>query len=445
MRRSFNGIGLRWLHPVLVVLCGALLLSSGTAAGEPSDHMLPVESTVLPDHWNKVDASSRAEVLDLLARHTKANYEAIRTWQGTYAVHMQQQLSHEYVARVFGRKLEENNITPLLEYIDYTMCFATDVASDAIYRSKETQQMKFFKEGSGEPVEIPSALPVDERSVVAGDHYLHFSPKNVWKGGFEFLPDHPEAKNRRAAFREPREESMGHHFGDRMDPRHFFGFSPIQKFWQKMELYTRAMRGEAGEDQRQKASAILTVYEADSPEEKWYRLVQKLMSPEGEVYAITIFCSGAGFNPVSTLLAKDVDGKQVLTETRWQWKQFNGVYIPTWVGESAYESELKLTRMRECELVECEVNQPLVPYQFDYQGLGLKDGDMLLDKIEEVVYIMEDGEPNKLADFGDVYVPPPKPGQGTAVIRWILVASSIMFLLVGLVLFWKERRRAQTA
>ena len=90
------------------------------------------------------------------------------------------------------------------------------------------------------------------------------------------------------------------------------------------------------------------------------------------------------------------------SKIEWQWKQIEGVYIPSTIKESAYRAaggalrKEQTTRLRECAL-----NRPLSPHQFDERGLGLVDGDLVLNHVERVAYIFEGGEPVKLANFGD--------------------------------------------
>ena len=45
------------------------------------------------------------------------------------------------------------------------------------------------------------------------------------------------------------------------------------------------------------------------------------------------------------------------------------------------------------------LNQPLDPHQFDHRGLGMVDGELILDHVKRVVYVLKNGVPVKLADF----------------------------------------------
>jgi len=60
-----------------------------------------------------------------------------------------------------------------------------------------------------------------------------------------------------------------------------------------------------------------------------------------------------------------------------------------------------LSNEQQTALKDCALNQPLNPGQFDYRGLDLKDGDLILNQMERVAYIIKNGEKVKLANFGD--------------------------------------------
>ena len=53
------------------------------------------------------------------------------------------------------------------------------------------------------------------------------------------------------------------------------------------------------------------------------------------------------------------------------------------------------------KLKECALNGPLDVHQFDERGMGLADGDIILNHLERVAYIVKNGEPTKLANFGE--------------------------------------------
>ena len=54
-----------------------------------------------------------------------------------------------------------------------------------------------------------------------------------------------------------------------------------------------------------------------------------------------------------------------------------------------------MSLLHEATLEDCVVNQPLGPHQLDYEGLGLKDGDEVMDipnSDESIKYILSNGK-----------------------------------------------------
>jgi len=141
-------------------------------------------------------------------------------------------------------------------------------------------------------------------------------------------------------------------------------------------------------------------------------------------------------------VSEDKQGKQLVSTTEWRWKQFDGIYLPTWRKEVVFRKGGKdAATVLECTLESCFVNRPLGSHQFDYQGLGLKEGDLVVDKIEKRMLIMEGGQPVKLADFGEKYVPPE--ARRSALPRvWAFAISIVLFaLLIGILIARRYRRR----
>jgi dipeptidyl aminopeptidase/acylaminoacyl peptidase len=107
------------------------------------------------------------------------------------------------------------------------------------------------------------------------------------------------------------------------------------------------------------------------------------------------------------------DGK-LETKIEWQWKTIDGVYLPSTIKESAYRAaDGGLSKQQETRLKECVLNWPLGLHQFDERGLGVVDGDLVLNHLERVAYIIKGGEPVRLAKFGERSVLHPTPARRT--------------------------------
>ncbi len=170
--------------------------------------------------WKEVPVPSNVSTLKMLANQCKANYESIKTWQGTCDVEMQERLSEKFVAGTFQNSV--NRVRPLSKRSIFTSQFAIDFASNSIYRLKKTSKT-IFADDNGKEVKMLGVRPVDESTIITSEHYLHMIPNQIWPG-FKVLPDFPQARYKRAAFRDPTQEANGQNFGDLIDPRDFFTF-----------------------------------------------------------------------------------------------------------------------------------------------------------------------------------------------------------------------------
>jgi RNA polymerase sigma factor (sigma-70 family) len=361
--------------------------------------------------WIDVPLPDRLQVIEQLAAQSRGNYAKIATWQGSYSYLLRQYLDEQFVAQLqagAGKAAPPGKPQPLMQEFDSVLTFAIDAGSDSIYRDIVTSRMRFLRIGTDEEVKIPNVGAADHRSIVTPEVYLFFHPKE--RATSSFLPNHPQAQHKRRAERFPvREIRMRE--GGTPDPRDFFKFDPGNSFWTGLELYARAFRGELGADQKNVVEQRLKIGKADGPGGRWYRDQMGFTNPGGPTLWVTTFWSPqAGYNPVSTVRSHDTPDSKPESKLEWQWKQIEGVYIPSTIKESVYHAAGgALSKEQTTRLKECALNQKLSPHQFDERGLGMSDGDLVLNHLERVAYIIKGGQPVKLANFGEGSVLRPAP------------------------------------
>jgi hypothetical protein len=420
-----------------ILLC---LVSPGLAhchAAESDQRFRGRDAPGVSANWREVPLSARLAILRLLEEQTKGNYERIITWKGAYRVQAQQHLSKEAVkmnvapmVRSNPRGEQRRPASPLVQSFNYVQLFAIDISTGSVYRARDTVNLKWLDDSR--EWKIPSAVPIEERSIVTSEEYIHFPPKTVWPE-FEAVAGFPRAQYKHAAFRDAPEKAANKHFGDLMDPRCFFGLDSGAKFWEGLNLVIQGLQeGRAG---------VLSVYEAVDSRRPCYRIVRELQGPGGasKRYLTSVWDSEQGFNAVSLTASRDASGKELVTRRNWSWVRSGGVYVPAGVDEALYDARSgRLTYHREVKLEQSAVNEPLDPAQFTYKALGLRDDDLVMDRIENVCYVMHDGNLVKVADFGDKY----KPGIGKGSWLPIVLCSVTIAFLAAIVLFsWRRRAR----
>ena len=139
---------------------------------------------------------------------------------------------------------------------------------------------------------------------------------------------------------------------------------------------------------------------AEGPGGRWYWEQSRLDGSDGtkDLYLTLIWSPQAGCNPVVRLLSWDQpDGKLEVHRPSGNGRSSMASQCPRPTGLSpTMRPDGGPSLERKAELVDCVLNQPLDPHQFDEQGLGLKDGDVIVNHIDRVVYKVKDGRPVKL-------------------------------------------------
>jgi len=393
-----------------------------------------VESFVeLPSEWSQLGGEERTAAITTMADRFRANYDKLHTWEGTYFVQVKQSLSAEAVKNRFTSAFVGGEAPALVQETSYTIRFVTDLASGNLYRDKKTAAMKFTRDGTNETVSIPNIAPVDGRSVLTTEHYVFFDPTIVWPQ-FATVRGNPKALNKRAAFRKP-PEVVDRSYGDLINPCVAFRTSDNRHLWEELAGLVKGLRGEMGGEARESLDESLSVSVGSGPRGLWHRLNQTFKESESTIHMSLAWSPES--TPVDLSLVAGENRDHPLRRLQWTWRLVNGIYCPEKVKDTVYarSGNGQLSIERALELRECAVNQPVQVSRFSYQGLGMKDGDLVMDEIEKACYLIEGGEPQKLANYNAINR---QPGSGLSSLpRWKLVLFSsvlVIFLLALLIL-----------
>jgi RNA polymerase sigma factor (sigma-70 family) len=376
-------------------------LATQEAAAKEPPHRPPLrDSKAVPSDlaWVNVAPEKWGDVLEMLAARSRANYENIRSWQGTYRIAFSQYLNAN-TAGMMGARPIQGRIEPLIQEFEFTVQFAADLPGRRYFQDKTTQSMRFRRVSKDEPVTIRNVGPADGRMFTDGTTLVDFNP--IERATTAFLPDHPEAQNKRLVRHWTAEESRGRTSPTDSDPRQFFG-TPHTMLWTGPQLYADALRGRKGEEQLRQAATRTSLHQAEGRGGIWYWMETRLDGTGAfkSLYHTTIWSPEAGYQPVLEFMAWDQPDGKPSTRTEWAWLRRDGVYIPSKYHRTTYEVSGETFSMRQsAELVDCVLNQPLNPHQFDYEGLGIQNGDVIVDHVKRTVSVWRDGSPVKLGDF----------------------------------------------
>jgi hypothetical protein len=383
-------------------------------------------------HVTKQGLPEKIAVLKMLSLQTKANYDKIRTWAGSYSYREQWRLvGDEFKTLCNEAKISPSaNQLPVISVSCVTARFAVDFAKDSLFSAFEADRPAEVRLQTGELIKVPNVIATKVMSISTPEHYLNFMP-NV---NHMALPDYPKVAINdgvgRMAFREPSRNGKMMPWGTIFDPRFLFSFEVtlVHAWLDNFCVFT----ANATLDQRKELDNSLDVKEEHSGDNSIYTIVfgrseEKELTFDGKV----------GFNLVK-FVAKDRSNRRHRWEETWEYQKVDDVYIPANVQFVEYKSAVL---DRTVVLRECSINKPIAPTVFTYDQFGLKNGERVLDKIEGALFVYHDG---KLIPAKDM---PPPQGKNISVNtlpsrRWSLTICSIA-LVVCMSIFVLRRWRKQ--
>ncbi len=366
----------------------------------------------------------------MLTAQARGNYERIGTWRGVYGYRTRRSVPPSESRALKAQPLPES----LVQEIAFRLEFAIDKAANRAYIAKSEPKLSWMDGVSGKPVTIAGTAVPEERVVIAPEYRVRFAPRQIY-GAFQEVSEHPAARNRRAAFRELLESRPRGGHADRPLPESWFSFSQGRPYWEDMQGTIAAWEGALGAEKRGLLRQRLRLYRAPAPHGAWFREDREMETTAGtKQFARIVWSPDAGYNPVLFAIWEEGFGKRPVQSKQWRFKEVDGILVPAWVQERGYAREV-VQWETEAALVECTLNQPIPAGQFGYAGLGMQDGDLLMDRIDGVCYILSGGEPVKLAEFGGKY------GPGAVMwLRWVLAAVTVGVVgAIGLRV-WRRRR-----
>ena len=263
--------------------------------------------------WTLVPPDEKVRVLEMLAARSKANYEKIKTWKGSYHYLYREQLDAKFLASFPGM---HGKVEPLIHELDFNVDFALDTASGSIYRDTTTRNSRYFKVRTNEPATGPGNA-ADSRSIVTSNEYLVFTREYSIPS---FVPGPPGKRNRHYAVSRLVKEARGELF--RTDHREFylqnsaFLYPPgrMQGLWSTAEGEARILRGEAGE-----LGKRLTISQAEGPGGLWYWVQGYGKFGTHELYGIRVWSPQSGYNPVLDYSSYDKPDGKLDHRIEWQW------------------------------------------------------------------------------------------------------------------------------
>lgn len=386
----------------------------------------------------------RVELLGRMADLAEQNYRKINTWELIYDIVDEAGWSGEQLKGI-GLDTPPPGAEPWRRRDSGTVRLLYDCERNAVRAEVTRTKATLFQDALRTPLDIPLSLPVSQTTLIVKDDFYYLEPTLDYAD----FPEVPAMQGRagRVAFREPKETARRLRNANAIDPRDLFAYT--RPFWEEFRMAARmlnqalesndaAMVGEMGR--------LFRFYEVNYPHGNEtvkvilveLRVRRPGTSAEGPVRTIRIRASPSHDYNFVGVNVSDESGKDVEI-VNWQYMNHQGVWIPSHWSRVLLNSEGTPTHGRVLKLKECRLNAPIDRLKFTVQGLGLKDGERVLDRVDRVCYIYNEGELTSPVSFDSPV--PSKPESSSGGIDRRLIWLNLGGLALVLVLTVLRRRR----
>jgi len=350
-------------------ICGFILMILSNVAIASDDGQIKT----------KVQMDEIPEILDMISTTMRNNYDQIKTWRGE--VHLSIDRIHDGAdsEQIFKNNTHNKGEIPnvILKHEEPTIEFSLNAEDDLLfvnqYPGKPRQYIDFeTKRDLG-----AKWMPDHSKAIVTPEYYLHSSPNIIRE---DVVLKHKAVKTKREKGR----SSCGGSVPPIYEPRDSFGARrTILKTLPRLLQHINE-HGELNVD-----GYSLKVEEHKDGDVTRYFVQQPVkIPPETYRFIKMVFCSDNGFNIVSYEIT-DSNGK-LLRRLTWKYELVSGVYLPQKTTEERFKRKNGgLSYYIENTFNNLQLNQPIPEETFTYKNLGLKEGDIFVDKIKKKEYVYQ--------------------------------------------------------
>lgn len=181
---------------------------------------------------------------------------------------------------------------------------------------------------------------------------------------------------------------------------------------------------------------LILASELEDHDQKRIRLTIKSFVPGGQgvVEMNTDFDRGVRSNPVESNVY--IAGKLRQSHV-WGYRPVGDVWVPSKIGSFRFSDDGHVTFQRLLERKEEKINTPLPADSFEWKALGLKNGERVVDRIDQKILEVKDGKLSPIEVDGETSAP-------TSAWSYQVIGLAVSNLvLVGIVILLSRRRRSR--
>lgn len=324
-----------------------------------------------------------------------------------------------------------------------------DFATDLLRSDFRVEKTRY--QNSDKLTELPYADSGDlfyQRSIVAADSFWQFEPIIRDQGPSMFVTSEHTGfpQSGRMAFRDARVRSEGQQWGIVIDPRQFFGRGGPDLIWEELQRLSNAIA--IGEMQtaltellpNRPIDELLRMQEWTHEHQNYvslmFALVGSRSAPANTYHMFTlVFSESAGYNLV---WFGETDSRDRLrTSTNWEFQRESGVLVPARIVhlQSRDGETIRFQRILTCRTI--TLNEKQNETLYTVAGLGLRNGERVIDRVSSRAYVYRDGKLTEPIDFEQVL-----PGGGARLVnRWPTVLVFLGTFTAAVLLYFRVIHR----
>lgn len=338
-------------------------------------------------NWVAVSQDSFPAILSMVDSRVEENYDRIKTWRGKANITFRTKYKGEQVKRLYEQILVDKPFpNEIIDHVELNREFAVDVNKGLLYESTYPDaQRHIIDTKTNKNLKLNELVQIGIGKEILAPDYQISSKKRKNRDGIVI--------NRRTIKQKrPAGQSNQPPVFDPRDTIRIFGdvkketFAPLGgafakylNFFDKNPLLD--------------GYPTITVEECIFENMKKYRIILISLAKDSDGVTVNLFyklvCSSeVGFNVVS--YSRSDANDRILEEKTFKYDLFNGVYLPIQMIDLDFDySTGNLKKQRTVTFFNEKVNEPISEEVFTYKNLGLKDGDVFVDKIEEKEYVYQ--------------------------------------------------------
>ncbi len=349
------------------------------------------------EDFHPVDFNQIPEILNMISNKILENYKQIKTWQGKDDVVKEYFFEGVKAEQKFKTNTKGQGEIPksLSERGHWTRDFAVDIKNDLLYaKTSSKKPMEYLDLENGKKFDA-TVFPNNSISIMTPESYVYTRDDTMRKG----------IVMSRTALKELRDKCSTCKKPPVFDPRQQLeqSLSIIQKSFPLIIKKTR----ELGENKTD--GFIREVEECLSDDAIEYRVSESFKitnepNDPNRILISSIFSSAKGFNMISKeTTLRTSDGDKLIQKCTWDFNKINGIYVLNRTTIQNYSFNTGNPTFEETNVYsDIKINQPISNEIFNYNNLGLKDGDKFIDNIEKKEYKYKD---KKLVFVKDINEP----------------------------------------